>query len=152
MQRNLTHKPDLAGWSWSISGLLVTIPDPLGKKSLQRLFINFLFTRNQKDMIVPRKPASIICSPSHKVFQNTTLSGALTSNHGDLGQIYTRWLPNMSECILYFVHNGDKVFHTSIPHFRFGKKYTSPYTSIQKVEVFRRWRCLQVSGSQFPLF
>lgn len=81
-------------------------------------------------MIVPRKPASIICSPSHEVFQNTTLSGALTSNHGDLGQIYTRWLPNMSECILDFVHNGDEVFHTFIPHLRFGKKhFTSPYTS-----------------------
>ena len=48
MQRNLTHKPDLAGWSWSISGLLVTIPDPLGKKSLQRLFINF-FSRETKN-------------------------------------------------------------------------------------------------------
>lgn len=98
-------------------------------------------------MIVPRKSASIICSPSHEVFQNTTLSGALTSNHGDLGQIYTRWLPNMSECILDFVHNGDKVFHTFIPHLRFGKKYTSPY-----VEAVTRWRCPQVSGSQFPLF
>lgn len=90
-------------------------------------------------MIVPRKPASIICSPSYEVFQNTTLSGALTSNHGDLGQIYTRWLPNMSECILDFVHNGDKVFHTFIPHLRFGKKYTSPYTfpytSIHKMAV-----------------
>ena len=27
--------PDFAGWSWRISGLLVTMPDPRGKKSLE---------------------------------------------------------------------------------------------------------------------
>lgn len=58
-----------------------------------------------------------MCLPSHKVFQNATLSSALTSYHGDLWQIYARWLPDMSERILDFVHNGDKVFHTFIPHF-----------------------------------
>ena len=79
---------------------------------------------------------AIICLPSHKVFQNTTLSSALTSHHGDLWQIYARWLPNMSECILDFVHNRDKVFHAFIPHFVFEKRtlplahFPVPYTKL----------------------
>ena len=92
--------------------------------SVENLYKDKLLIFNSKE--TKKTQSSIICLPSHKVFQNATLSGALTSYHGDLWQIYARWLPNMSECILDFVHNGDKVFHAFIPHFGIEKNFTSP--------------------------
>ena len=117
--------------------------------SAENLCKDMLLILNSRETKKTHSQTSIICLPSHKVLQNTTLSGALAAHHGDLWQIYARWLPNMSECILDFVHNGDKVFHAFIPHFGFEKKATSQslHSTLKLSTDVTRWRCKQVSGS-----
>ena len=62
--------PDFAGWSWRISGLLVTMPDPRGKKSLE-YYINsgrWCQYSSSKHRLILDSYYQRLHSPSNKVF------------------------------------------------------------------------------------
>lgn len=67
-------------------------------------------------VVTPRTRANHYYSPSNEIFQNRAFPGALPSDHGDLRQVQVAALADAAEGVLELVDEGNKVFHTPVPH------------------------------------
>lgn len=67
-------------------------------------------------VITPRTRGNHYYSPSNEILQNGAFPGALPSDHGDLWQVHVAALADAAESVLELVDEGNKVFHTPVPH------------------------------------
>lgn len=51
---------------------------------------------------------------AHKILQDRTLSGRLSAHHGNLRQIQLHMHPQLGECILEFIDDGNELLHTHV--------------------------------------
>lgn len=68
------------------------------------------------ERVITRTRANHYYSPSNEILQNGAFPGALPSDHGDLWQVQVAALADAAESVLELVDEGNKVFHTPVPH------------------------------------